>query len=462
MGFKVALARKEGGAAVGGNMSEGALRSWSPAPAALLLQLHQANGNDDEGPRRHYHAESVPRRPGADSGADPEDSGADSEEEPQTRVWAEGELVSSAAALRSRLAAKMRRSSPAAQNPQHLNLGSVCRKTLKCAGADVDNDDDATVSCNEEDALMSKGTVCSESSCDTELSAKETPRNSTGEAFLNKFKSTRKNENATVSEEVVVPLANIREADTDDWEEWEMQALREQQEQIAKDCRLLAELEEQRLRKNREAQEQLEISRFLAQKSQRIAEMQRMATVKIGGVRTLVGEEVGGKEDEEVIIVKQTFVQGMRVRIHSLQRHFEMNGMEAVVTELTGDRVQVQIGDGRLLAFKSDNLKPYSDVENSSPSHSKIKRPMSAPAARCANKEKDRTAAKGHLGLKNFNFFAKRSSKVGVLPLEEVHANDCLSASESPDDTQLLRVAWKRDKGQELRHHVESRSFEFH
>jgi len=309
---------------------------------------------------------------------------------------------------------------------------------------------------------MSKGTVCSESSCDTELSAKETPRNSTGEAFLNKFKSTRKNENATVSEEVVVPLANIREADTDDWEEWEMQALREQQEQIAKDCRLLAELEEQRLRKNREAQEQLEISRFLAQKSQRIAEMQRMATVKIGGVRTLVGEEVGGKEDEEVIIVKQTFVQGMRVRIHSLQRHFEMNGMEAVVTELTGDRVQVQIGDGRLLAFKSDNLKPYPDVENSSPSHSKIKRPMSAPAARCANKEKDRTAAKGHLGLKNFNFFAKRSSKVGVLPLEEVHANDCLSASESPDDTQLLRVAWKRDKGQELRHHVESRSFEFH
>ncbi len=94
------------------------------------------------------------------------------------------------------------------------------------------------------------------------------------------------------------------------------------------------------------------------------------------------------------------------------------------MTELTGDRVQVQIGDGRLLAFKSDNLKPYPDVENSSPSHSKIKRPMSAPAARCANKEKDRTAAKGHLGLKNFNFFAKRSSKVGVLPLEEVHAND--------------------------------------
>jgi hypothetical protein len=272
---------------------------------------------------------------------------------------------------------------------------------------------------------MSRGTVCSESSCDTELSAKETPRS--GEAFLNKYESNRNYENATVSEETVVPLVNIREADDDDWEEWEMQALREQQEQIAKDCRLLAELEEQRSRENREAQEQLEMSRFWAQESQRIAEMQRMATTKIGGVRRLVGEEAGRKEDEEVILVKQTFAQGMRVRIHSLQRHFEMNGMEAVVTELTGDRVQVKIGDGRLLAFKSDNLQPYPDVENSSPSHSKIKRPISAPAARCANKE-DRAAAKGHgvrLGLKNLSkFFAKRSAKVAVLPLQ-MEENEC-------------------------------------
>ena len=42
-------------------------------------------------------------------------------------------------------------------------------------------------------------------------------------------------------EETSVPLANINEADDDDWdEEWELQALREQQEQIARDCRLLA------------------------------------------------------------------------------------------------------------------------------------------------------------------------------------------------------------------------------
>ena len=365
-----------------------ALRSSSPAPASFLRQLHPATGNDDEGVW---------------------DSGADSEAEPQTRVGAEGERVSSAAALRRRLAAKMRTAS---------------RETPKCVRAVVDNEDDAVL-CSEEDALMSRGTICSESSCDTELSAKETPRS--GEAFLNKYESNRNYENATVSEETVVPLVNIREADDDDWEEWEMQALREQQEQIAKDCRLLAELEEQRSRENREAQEQLEMSRFWAQESQRIAEMQRMATTKIGGVRRLVGEEAGRKEDEEVILVKQTFAQGMRVRIHSLQRHFEMNGMEAVVTELTGDRVQVKIGDGRPLAFKSDNLQPYPDVENSSPSHSKIKRPISAPAARCANKE-DRAAAKGHgvrLGLKNLSkFFAKRSSKVAVLPLQ-MEENEC-------------------------------------
>ena len=60
-------------------------------------------------------------------------------------------------------------------------MRTASRETLNCAGADVDNDDDTTVLCNEEDALMNRGTVCSDSSCDTELSAKETPRSS--EAF---------------------------------------------------------------------------------------------------------------------------------------------------------------------------------------------------------------------------------------------------------------------------------------
>ena len=425
----------------GGNMSVAALRracvevESSPAPAALLRPRHQTDDSADE---------------------DRWGSGADSDEEQQARVpitgVAEAERVAAATRLRGRLAAKMRpagHAAPAAQH-QHLNLGAVCRRAPKCAAADVD--EDSTVLSSEEDALMSRGTVLSasdgtltsrldstgyESCCDTELSAKETPR--LGEAVMNKCESDQKGENVAVSEETGVPLADIKEADDDDWEEWEIQAFREQQEQIARDCRLLAELEEQRLREEREAQEQLEMCRFLA--SQRLAEMERMAaTKKFGGSRALSGEEAAGPRPgtpDEVIFVRQPFVRGMRVRIHSLQRHSELNGLEAVVTELMGVRIQIEVGDGRVLALKSDNLRACAD-ESPSPDHSKIKRPTSAPAARSTHLE-DRTASKGQgvrFGFKKLNsFFARRSSKVGVLPLqpeenecgagqEEIHAND--------------------------------------
>merc|ERR1712166_187445 len=106
-----------------------------------------------------------------------------------------------------------------------LDLASVLRAAAQ-SEPDLDYEyDDATVLSNEEDALMSRGTVHSEgaltsrldstgydSSCDTEPSAKQnTPE---GELLsVHKHETRRQAEPATISEEPDVALANINEAE---------------------------------------------------------------------------------------------------------------------------------------------------------------------------------------------------------------------------------------------------------
>ena len=127
-----------------------------------------------------------------------------------------------------------------------------------------------------------------------------------------------------------LPLANINETDDDDWEDWEMEAYREQQEQIARDCRLLAQMHHQQAQA-----EQLKMAQFMQEEAQRLVEMEeemaarmRSAVPQAAATRpaSASSSSVYVCSDAEVILIDQKFTTGMRVRIHPLQTCCALNG----------------------------------------------------------------------------------------------------------------------------------------
>jgi hypothetical protein len=350
-----------------------------------------------------------------------------------------------ASALRARLATGLRHQQAAedanqAEGKLH-NMGPVHACEL-----DGEGDEGTAMPANEDhvffsrgtmasdDALLSRGTVLSDSSCDTDLSVKETPR-----AVENQTWSHRPEQfgggGSNASPRKILALANIGEGlGSDDWEEWEMQAFKEQQEQIARDCRLLADLEAQREQMQKQRQEQMAMARLLQEVTSQTAKSARMS----GALdRSLDAGSKRPQEEDEVIVVRENFGPGVHVSIHSLCNHAELNGQSAVVLGWMAERIKLDLGDGRHLALKPQNLRV--NIQCSSSSHASIdvcERPMSAPLKGSCKKQRSGKL----LGSKKLHKLFS-SNKVSVLPFVLPESRSP-SSSEQAGKHRLNTRAW--------------------
>ena len=339
-----------------------------------------------------------------------------------------------ASAFRARLATVLRHQQPAedvnqAEGKLH-NMGPVHACEQGGAGdegmAMLANEDHVFFSRGtmaSDDALLSKGTMLSDSSCDTDLSAKETPRAVENQTWSHKPEQFGRGE------------VNIGEGlGSDDWEEWEMQAFKEQQEQIARDCRLLADLEAQREQMQKQRQEQMAMACLLQEVTSQTA-----ATAKSFGAldrSSDAGSNRPQKEDE-VIVVREHFGPGVHVSIHSLCNHAELNGQSAVVLGWMAERIKIDLGDGRHLALKPQNLRVNSQCSSSS--HVIIdvcERPMSAPRKGSCTKQRSGKL----LGSKKLHKLLS-SNKVSVLPFVLPESGNP-SSREQADEHRLNTRAW--------------------
>ena len=285
------------------------------------------------------------------------------------------------------------------------------------------SDDDMLLSrgtVSSEDALLSRGTVLSDSSCDTELSAKETPRVSLDQGRSQRSEQPRKTDTVNSSFRAGLAVAGINEGLGDDeWEEWEMQAFREQQEQITRDCRMLAELELERQKMEQHRDEQMVMVRFLQAEEDRKGQAAKRAKHLEGGEGAAPTRL---PEDDEVVVIRDSILPGMRVCIHSLRAHTELNGLAGVVVGRLSGRVNIELGDGRQIALRPQKLRVEIQCPSDSPANTKaFRRPTSAPPKPSCPDAAKRNGAKLFGSKKLYKLFSPKfsSNRVSANPFLE-------------------------------------------
>lgn len=300
------------------------------------------------------------------------------------------------------------------------------------AGAVFSSEDEVLLSrgtVSSEDALLSRGTVLSDVSCETELSAKETPRAFVENGWSQVSEQPRKVDTVNASSRTVLALAGINEGlGDDDWEEWEMQAFREQQEQITRDCRMLAEQELQRQKMEQYRDEQMAMVRFLQAEQDRKAQASKRATHSEGSEDAAPSVAASQPpEDDEVVVIRDIFTHGMRVWIHSLRAHADLNGLSGVVVSRLSGRVNVELGDGRQIALRPHNLRVDIPCPRDSPANTDAsRRPTSAPPKPSCPDAAKRNGGKLFGSKKLHKLFSPKfsSNKVSAIPFLEAESEE--------------------------------------